>query len=247
MMSGYVAASTKEDSDQIELKENVKTTLEKEGSFSIAEIHPSSDGRRPSVSNLENSPSKEEMKRISRSGSQEIKTENTIYFRSELSDTEILTAHPTGVKRRMSLRIDDPTEESALSRRNRSLSLHSPQTDVQRLATEIFSAWDITGDGLLTADEIVTCSGLDQEFAKSLCRVLSSSGRPDSPGGVDKGITVETLATCLEVLMNGELEDKVLLLFKFMDVNMAGSIQYDEVSATAILVFPVDFVLSSKC
>jgi hypothetical protein len=94
--------------------------------------------------------------------------------------------------------------------------------DDQRLAQvarSIFSAWDLDGDGVLTAEEIVNCS--DEAFASLLVRML----RCDNEGK----ITCESLLECLRVLHNGDLEAKVKLFVRFVDVTGSGSISYDAV------------------
>jgi predicted ferric reductase/Ca2+-binding EF-hand superfamily protein len=97
----------------------------------------------------------------------------------------------------------------------------SPELDIKRKAREIFAAWDLGGDGLITVEEIVLCSGLDEKFAVSLGRVLSLHNGDDT-------VDLQSLTDCIRVLRMGTKEEKVRLLFTFMDSDKSGSIDYSE-------------------
>jgi predicted ferric reductase/Ca2+-binding EF-hand superfamily protein len=101
------------------------------------------------------------------------------------------------------------------------LESQSPESDIRRKAKEIFTAWDLGGDGLITVEEIVLCSGLDEKFAISLGRVLGEVNGNDT-------VDLHSLTECIRVLRNGTKEEKVRLLFTFMDSDRNGAITYSE-------------------
>ena len=142
-----------------------------------------------------------------------------IFFRTHLSDIRLLKNPSIPVVRRNSIR--SMMSESELNSLNEA-ELTSPDYAIKKLAKDIFTAWDISGDGFLTPDEISVCSGLDQNFALSLSRVLGKDN-------ADQHCDLESLTECIRVLKNGILEEKVRLLYTFMDSDRSGVIDYHEV------------------
>ncbi|KAJ1389189.1 hypothetical protein B484DRAFT_409401, partial [Ochromonadaceae sp. CCMP2298] len=175
--------------------------------------------------------------------------ENEIFFQTELSDLHLLADPHTTYKRResimsfmgdkdlammeqkmahikaarsMSLRSDEkfpaPSRQSSIASSEKHIGLDDP---IAQVARTIFSAWDLTGDGVLTAEDIVKCSGLDETFASSLARMLKRDNEDE--------ISCESLCECLRVLNEGDLEAKVQLFVRFVDVDGSGSLTYEEV------------------
>ena len=142
-----------------------------------------------------------------------------IFFRTHLSDIKLLKDPAISAIRRNSIR--SMISESELNSLNEA-ELLSPEYAIKTLSKEIFTAWDISGDGFLTPEEISVCSGLDQDFSLSLSRVL---GKDNADGNCN----LESLTECIRVLKNGILEEKVRLLFTFMDSDRSGVIDYCEV------------------
>lgn len=142
-----------------------------------------------------------------------------IFFRTHLSDVRLLRNPATSLVRRNSIK--SMMSQDELDELN-GIEANSPESEIKKLARDIFSAWDVSGDGVLTNDEIAVCSGLDANFANSLGRVLGKDS-------IDHTVNLESLTECIRVLKSGNMEDKVRLLFTFMDADMSGEISYSEV------------------
>lgn len=143
---------------------------------------------------------------------------SAIFFQTHLSDVRLLRDPKTPLVRRNSIRSMLSTNElEELG----DLESPSPETEIQKAAKQIFTAWDLGGDGYITIEEIVSCSGLDRDFAISLSRVLGEHS-------VDDVIDLESLTECIRVLKIGTREEKVRLLFTFMDSDESGTISYAE-------------------
>lgn len=94
--------------------------------------------------------------------------------------------------------------------------------EIEYLAKAIFCVWDTGKEGVILAEDILQAAGLDVEFGLAIGRVLGSN---------ENEIYWEDLAQCLRVLMYGDLQAKVALLFQFMDQNEDSTISYSTVQS----------------
>lgn len=149
---------------------------------------------------------------------------SAIFFRTHLSDVRLLRDPSVTLVRRNSIKSMMSADElEEIEGIGIDLEFQSPEKEIERMAREIFSAWDIGGDGLITIEEITVCSGLDEQFAVSLGRVLGKDN-------IDHAVNLESLTQCIRVLKSGSLEEKVRLLFNFMDADMSETISHSEVT-----------------
>lgn len=138
-----------------------------------------------------------------------------IFFRTHLSDERLLRV--PGVAFKSTVPVADETEEIEAAETD--LEGQTPDAEVERLAKQIFAAWDVGGEGIVTMEEFVVCSGLDQQFADSLGRVLGKDS-------AEQTITLQSLTQCIRALKSESMEDKVRLLFTFMASDLSGTISY---------------------
>ena len=91
----------------------------------------------------------------------------------------------------------------------------------ESLARNLWNSWGRTSSEVMSEDEFAECSGLDQEISSCSGRMLSTFDK-------DKHISLSGLAECLSVLKDHSLEDRVRVLFTFMDFEKNGRISHTD-------------------
>jgi hypothetical protein len=96
--------------------------------------------------------------------------------------------------------------------------------DIAEIASDIFSGWDRSHEGVVFSDDICNALGVeDSEFAFALANILGS----DNSGK----IYPENLESCLRILIRGDVASKVSLFLNFMngDRDSSGCLTFDTV------------------
>lgn len=158
---------------------------------------------------------------------------SAVFFRTHLSDVMLLRDPSITLVRRNTIRAmmsaDELEEMESASFDLERQASNADNAEVKQLTRQIFHAWDIGGEGFMTVEEITACSGLDEQFAVPLGRVL---GRDST----DQTVSLQSLTRCIGVLKYGSIEDKVRLLFTFMDSDSNGRISYGEAKLCTAMV-----------